>query len=578
MYVDSSSTTSSKGKTYHRHLLRESFREDGKVKHRTIGNLSACSPEELGAIRLALRHKSNLAALIEKQSNSESAKSESSHGPSVSNLGLSTRQGLSVGAVWLIYDLARELGIEKALGTSRQGRLALWQVIARILDQGSRLSAVRLATTHAACDILGIDEPFNENDLYANLDWLDEKQTTIEKRLFEKRAAGSKANELFLYDVTSSYLEGTENELSAFGYNRDRKRGKMQIVIGLLCDAEGEPVSVEVFPGNTQDAQTFTSQVAKAAEHFGAQGVTFVGDRGMIKNRQIEELTNNFTEKDFHYITAISKPQVRTLLKSGTIELDLFDNEVAEVETETGVRYILRRNPVRATETVESRQSKLDSLRKEVNQRNTYLREHSRASVEVARRDAQERAKKLRITDWACIAANEAEREISLSIDDAALAEIAKLDGCYVLRTDLDRAVADKECVHARYKDLAHVEWAFRTSKTVELELRPIHVRLASRTRGHVFVVTLAYRLARALARRWSALDTTVQEGIDELKTLCASEILRDGRVLCSQIPEPRPSVRALLDAAGIRLPEVLPSKGARVATKRKLPTRRKER
>ncbi len=574
MYVDSSFTTSKKGKTYHRHLLRESFREDGKVKHRTIANLSACSPEELEAIKLALRHKGNLAALIEDQTNSKSSR----HDPSAANLGLSMRQGLSVGAVWVIYDLARELGIEQALGASRQGRLALWQVIARVLDQGSRLSAVRLATSHAACDILGIDKTFNENDLYANLDWLDEKQTTIEKRLFEKRATESKANELFLYDVTSSYLEGTENELSAFGYNRDRKRGKMQIVIGLLCDAEGEPVSVEVFPGNTQDAQTFTSQVAKAAEHFGAQGVTFVGDRGMIKNRQIEELTNNFTGKDFHYISAISKPQVRTLLKSGTIELDLFDNEVAEVETETGVRYILRRNPVRATETVESRQSKLDSLRKEVNQRNTYLREHPRASVEVARRNAQERAKKLRITDWACIAANEAEREISLSIDDAALAEIAKLDGCYVLRTDLDRAVADKECVHARYKDLAHVEWAFRTSKTVELELRPIHVRLASRTRGHVFVVTLAYRLARALAGRWSDLDTTVQEGIDELKTLCATEILRDGRTLCNQIPEPRPSVRALLDAAGIQLPGVLPSKGARVATKRKLQTRRKER
>ena len=132
--------------------------------------------------------------------------------------------------------------------------------------------------------------------------------------------------------------------------------------------------------------------------------------------------------------------------------------------------------------------------------------------------------------------------------------------------------------MHARYKDLAHVEWAFRTSKTVELELRPIHVRLASRTRGHVFIVTLAYRLARALARRWSGLDTTVQEGIDELKTLCATEILRNGRVVCSQIPEPRPSVRALLAAARVHLPEALPSKGARVATKRKLPTRRKQR
>ncbi len=574
MYVDSSSTTSSKGKTYQRHLLRQSFREDGKVKHRTIANLSACSPEELEAIRLALRHKGELASMLETQAGFNPSKNGSMPD---STLGLRARQGLSVGAVWLIYDLARELGIEQALGSSRQGRLALWQVIARVLDQGSRLSAVRLATGHAACDILGIEKPFDENDLYANLDWLDEKQTTIEKRLFQKRATQSKPNELFLYDVTSSYLEGTQNELSAFGYNRDRKRGKKQIVIGLLCDGEGEPVSVEVFPGNTGDAQTFILQVAKAAEHFGAQGVTFVGDRGMIKNRQIEEIAN-FAGKDFHYITAISKPQVRTLLKSGTIQLDLFDNEVAEVETETGVRYILRRNPVRAEETEASRQDKLASLRKETDRRNVYLREHPRASVEVARRNAQELVKKLRISHWVSIATDEAEREISLSVGEAALGEIAKLDGCYVLRTDLGRAVADKECVHARYKDLAHVEWAFRTSKTVELELRPIHVRLATRTRGHVFVVTLAYRIARALAQRWSGLDTTVQEGIDELKTLCSTEILRDARVLCSQIPEPRPSVQTLLDAAGVHLPEALPSKGARVATKRKLPTRRKER
>jgi hypothetical protein len=568
MYVDSSKTKIN-GKTYERHLLRESYREDGRVKHRTIANLSRCSPEELEAIRLALRHKSELAELLSGQDASALLQ------PGGSNAALAARQGLSVGAVWLVYDMARQLGIERALGPSRQGRLALWQVIARVLDQGSRLSAVRLATSHAACDALGLDA-FNEDDLYGNLDWLCEKQAVIEKRLFESRGA-SKGGGLFLYDVTSSYLEGTENELAAFGYNRDGKRGKKQIVIGLLCDGEGEPVSVEVFRGNTQDAQTFAPQVAKAAERFGARDVTFVGDRGMIKSRQIEAL-GEFAEKGFHYITAITKPQIETLLKAGAIQLSLFDSEVAEVSTDEGVRYILRRNPVRAMETEASRQDKLASLQKVAAGRNAYLREHARASVEVARRVAQERAEKLRIAQWVRVSADEEGRRIALDVDEAALAEAAKLDGCYVLKTDLDRAVADAERVHGRYKDLAQVEWAFRTSKTVELELRPIHVRLASRTRGHVFIVTLAYRIARALARRWGGLDTTVQEGIDELKTLCATEILQNGRALCSQIPQPRPSVRALLDAAGVRLPEVLPSKGTRVATKRKLPSRRKER
>ena len=211
MYVDQSTS----GK-YKRFLLRESYRHNGKVKHRTIANLSACSPEEIEAIRLALRHKDDLTALV---SLSEQVR---------------LRQGLSVGGVWLVYDLARQLGIEQALGPSRQGKLALWQVIARVIDQGSRLSAVRLAGSHAACDVLGL-ESFNEDDLYGNLDWLAEHQGAIEDRLF-RAMADEGGPGLYLYDVTSSYLEGECNELSAFGYNRDGKKGKRQVVIGLLCD------------------------------------------------------------------------------------------------------------------------------------------------------------------------------------------------------------------------------------------------------------------------------------------------------------------------------------------------------
>ena len=205
------------------------------------------------------------------------------------------------------------MGIEGALGTSRQGKLALWQVIARVIDQGSRLSAVRLAGSQAACDVLGL-ESFNEDDLYANLDWLAEHQGAIEDRLFRAMAGGcGDSPGLYLYDVTSSYLEGECNELSAFGYNRDGKKGKRQVVIGLLCDGVGRPLSIEVFAGNTQDAATLASQVRKVAERFGGGAVTFVGDRGMIKGKQVEDLA----EHGFHYITAITKPQVESLLKAG---------------------------------------------------------------------------------------------------------------------------------------------------------------------------------------------------------------------------------------------------------------------
>ena len=494
MYVDSSK---SHGK-YTRSLLRENYREEGKVKHRTIANLSHCSVEEIDAIKLALKHKKDLTKLVSLSKD------------------ITLHQGNSVGAVLLIHDIARQLGIHKALGPTREGKLALWQIIARVVDQGSRLSAVRLAGSHAACDILGVDT-FNEDDLYKNLDWLSQKQQVIEDRLFDNTYQDKKPG-LFLYDVTSSYFEGTCNELSAFGYNRDGKKGKRQIVIGLLCDEYGKPVSIEVFKGNTNDTKTFYSQIKKVVKRFGNKEITFVGDRGMIKGPQIKEINKNL----FHYITAITKKQIDTLLKQGIIQLELFDEELAEIEDEQGVRFILRRNPTRAEEIRQSRDSKLLSMQHLTIKQNKYLSEHPRAQVTTALKKIEERAAKLKISKW--IIATAKEREITIQVDNNLLAEESKIDGCYVLTTDLKKEV-NKETVHARYKDLAKVEWAFRTSKTVELELRPIHVRLADRTRGHALIVMLAYRIVQELANRWKNIELTVPEGINELSQVCAIEM-----------------------------------------------------
>jgi len=540
--------TNSHGK-YTCYLLRETYREQGKVKHRTIANLSHCSNDEIAAMRLALKHKNDLTELV------------------AISQAISLRQGLSVGAVWLIYDMAKQLGITDALGNSREGKLALWQVIARVIDQGSRLSAVRLAGSHAACDILGLNA-FDEDDLYENLDWLNKNQAKIEDRLFKSLYADKKPG-LYLYDVTSSYLEGEHNELAAFGYNRDGKKGKRQIVIGLLCDYKGRPLSIEVFAGNTQDTVTVASQIKKIADRFGGGPITFVGDRGMLKSRQIEDIT----EYGFHYITAITKPQIESLLDKSVIQMTLFDQHLAEVETEDGIRYILRRNPDRAAQIKLTRESKLAGLEQMVTKQNNYLAEHSRASVDVSLRKINQRCEKLKVSKW--VKANASERKIFLSIEKQALAEIEKLDGCYVLKTDLNKRIANKETIHCRYKDLAHVEWAFRTSKTVQLELRPVNVRLASRTRGHAFVVMLAYRIVQELANRWNRINLTVQEGIDELKTLCAMEILVAGKPRCNKIPQPRASVKQLLNAASARLPVVLPNKGIRVASRKKLPENR---
>jgi len=552
MYVDISSLQKN-DRTYKRALLRESYREQGKVKKRTIANLSACSEKEIAAIKLALQHKNDLSEVA-----------------SLSEY-VALRQGASVGAVWLVYKIASQLGISAALGNTRQGKLALWQIIARVIDQGSRLSAVRFAANHAACDVLDL-ATFHEEHLYANLDWLHEKQEEIENKLAHK-LHGKNPIELFLYDVTSSYLEGEKNALGAFGYNRDKKRGKQQIVIGLLCDPAGTPLSIEIFPGNTQDTKTFGQQVAKVAERFGGGTVTFVGDRGMIKGPQIEQL-QAYQDHEFHYITAITKPQIEKLLREDKIQIGLFDQELGELQLKDSFRLILRRNPIRTEEIRYSRGSKYQALLAFVTEQNRYLEEHARAKIAVAQRKIKAKSKQLKIDQWTIVSSNG--RTISLSKDTEQLQEVEKLDGCYVLKTDIPADKAIKEVIHDRYKDLAMVEWAFRTSKTVVLEMRPINVRLESRTRGHAFVVMMAYWIVKALSSLWAGLDVTVEEGLKELDALCSTEVsIVDGGSF-HRIPEPRELSQQLLEAADIKLPAALPSKGIVVATKKKLSTRRK--
>lgn len=545
MYVDTSHSTQ-RGKTYRRHLLRESFRENGKVKHRTLANLSHCTEDEIAAIKLALKHKGNLAELGTIED-------------------IDTKQGMRIGAVFTLNVLAERIGLPKVLGHHRDGRLALWQVLARFIDQGSRLSAVRLAESHAACDILGLDS-FNEDHLYSNLAWIAEQQESIEKRLFRKRY-GNKTPQLFLYDVTSSYLEGVKNILAAFGYNRDGKKGKMQLVIGLLTSANGTPVAVRVFEGNTQDPKTIPEQVRTLAATFGVEEVTVVGDRGMIKQAEIDLIN----EKGFHYITAITKPQINKLINEGVFQMELFDEQICTVECDK-VRYILRCNPERARELAGNRKDKLNRVKDLLSEKNSYLAEHSRAKVEVAKRKVEEKVKRLKIDKWAAIVTNG--RTLQLVENKDAEMQAAQLDGCYVIKTDLPVKVASAEIIHDRYKDLARVERAFRTFKSGHLEVRPTFVRTEASTRGHVFVVMLAYLLERELDKYWRRLEVTVAEGIDELSSLRGVEITIGGGT-CQRVPEPTGVSKQLLDAANIKLPLALPSQKVHVATRKKLVSER---
>jgi len=529
-------------------LLRESYRRNGRVKNRTIANLTHCDAKEVAAIRLALKHKDELTVLR-----------------SLDDIEL--EQGMSVGAVWLVYEIARRIGIEKALGQERAGKLALWQVMARVIDQGSRLSAVRLAQVHAACDILGIREGFNEDHLYDNLAWLWQNQEKIERRLFVERGKGRKP-ELFLYDVTSSYFEGEHNELADWGYNRDKKRGKKQVVVGLLCDEGGEPVSVEVFRGNTRDLDTIGRQVKKSAEGFGCERVTFVGDRGMIKSGQIAELK----QAGFHYITAITKPQIEKLLREGVFQMELFDENVYEVEDE-GIRYILRRNPQRAEEMARTRKEKKESIERLCHKKNVWLAQHPRAKVATALNEIGKRIERLRISGWLKVEADG--RRLELKEDERALREEAMLDGCYVIKSDLPQEV-DKQIIHDRYKDLAEVEQAFRTCKTAMLEMRPWYVQTEESTRGHALVVMLAYLITRHLREAWSHLDLTVQEGLSQLSMLCSTKMVIKDHGSCHRIPSPSDVAAKLLEEANVRLPRVLPHLGAHVVSRKTLQSHRR--
>jgi transposase len=376
-------------------------------------------------------------------------------------------------------------------------------------------------------------------------------QDKIEQRLFEHRFTEAKPT-LYLYDVTSSYFEGTDNEYAEYGYNRDKKKGKKQIVIGLLTDDQGWPVSIEIFDGNTQDLKTFENQIRKLKSRFGCTRVTLVGDRGMIKSGQIDDLL----EHGMYYITAISKPQIDSLLKKKVIQLELFTEELFEVQ-DAGLRYILKKNPVRARELMESRQDKIDKVSTRINRMNDYLSKHPRANSHVAQRKVQEFIDKLKIDSFVQVVL--AQNSLALTLDQEALAREQHLDGCYVLKSNLPHDEITYEQIHERYKDLSLVEHAFRTMKTGFLEIRPIWVVKASRTRGHVFSVMLSYLIEKYLRQKWDSIDLTVQEGIQILTQITTISI-QVGDVRLEQIPKPRQDAEALLRSIDVTLPPVMHS------------------
>ncbi len=510
-------------------LLRESYRQNGKVKKRTLANLSKLPEAIIDLIRQALAGPVKVV------------------GESVS--------GAIFGVLFVLSDLARQCGVQRALGNSRLASLTLFLVLARVAHQGSCLSAVRWARDHAVNAVLGLNR-FDEDDLYDALEWAAAHQEAIEQRLYREYVQRSgKPPALVLYDVTSSYFEGEQNELGEYGYNRDGKKGKKQIVIGLLTASDGEPLSIEAFRGNTADPATFGAQVAKLAARFQITEVVLVGDRGMIKAKGKDQLE----QAHFRYITALTNPQIRKLIKADLIQPDLFDEQVVEV-THGGKRLVLRCDPATQRKERHRREHKLQRLAERLAERNAFVAQSKRAKPEAGLKQLQQWARQHKLSAFVELTLNE--RAIEVQIDEQATDEAALLDGCYCIESDVSADHLSPQDVHDRYKDLQQVERNFRRLKTTFLEVRPIFVRKEQRTRGHVFIALLALKVLRLMEQRlgdaFGTTDTNPEAENADSALTALSRLSLEHYTLGEQdiIGLPRPDARQkqILDALNVTL------------------------
>ena len=459
------------------YLLREGYREDGKVESRTLANLSHWPLAKIERLRRVLRDEV-LGGATE---------------------GLTMLRSLPHGHVAAVLGVARKIGLDRLLAagqaSARLAALVLAMILARVIDPASKLATARQLDAATATSSLG---PLlelgtvSEQELYAALDWLLSQQSRIESRLARRHLS---QGTLVLYDVSSTYFEGRTCPLARRGYSRDGKRDKLQIIFGLLCASDGCPVAVEVFAGNTGDPSTLAAQVAKLKQRFHLDHVVLVGDRGMITEARVETVLK---PAGLDWITALRAPTIRTLLEQGAFQLSLFDErDLAEVTSPDfpDDRLVVCRNPWLAAERARKRLDLLAATEAD-------LRKVAKA---VARKTKPVRgADKIGLAAGAVLNRHKVAKHFILTItDDAfgfernteAIEAEGKLDGFYVIRTNLDKATLATSDVVRVYKSLSQAERAFRSIKTVDLEIRPIHHRLSDRVRAHVLLCMLAYYL-----------------------------------------------------------------------------------
>src|SRR5215475_7053151 len=458
-------------------LLRETYREDGKVKKRTLANITHWPDGKIEALRRLLRDE---------------------YAPHESRADLKLMRSLPHGHVAAALGMLRKLGLDDLLAQGqRQGArtvaLVAALVLARLLDPASKLTTARLLNATTATSSLGTVLALgkvDEQELYDALDWLLAQQERIETALARRHLSDGT---LVLYDVSSTYFEGRTCELAKFGHNRDGKSGKLQIVFGLLCAKDGCPVAIEVFDGNVADPATLANQVKKLKERFALERVVLVGDRGMITEARIEEVLK---PAGLDWITTLRAPAIRSLAETGSLQLSLFDERDLATITSLdypGERLVACRNPLLADERARKREDllvatekKLAAIAARVHRAKKPLRGKDKIALAIGRViDKYKMAKHfdLNITD----------DRFTFARNTAKIGAEAALDGVYVVRTTVSEAVLDQTATVTAYKQLSTAERAFRSLKTVDIEVRPIYHRRADRVRAHVFLCMLAY-------------------------------------------------------------------------------------
>ena len=464
-------------------LLRESYRDADKIKKRTIANLSDWPTEIVEGLRTLL--KGGKVAPADQES-------------------IIVRRALPHGHVAAVLGTLRNIGLDRMLGPPRNRcrDLVIAMIVVRLIAPASKLATARmldpLTASSSLGEVIGLG-PVDEDELYVALDWLGERQEAIEKALARKHLHDGT---LVLYDVSSSYVEGRCCELARLGYNRDGKKGKLQIVYGLLCAADGCPVAIEVFEGDTGDPRTLAAQIDKVKKRFALERVALVGDRGMITQARLDA---EIAPAGLDWITALRAPAIRTLVEAGALQMSLFDQrDMAAITSPDypGERLIVCRNPDLARERTRKREDLLAATEADL--------AVIAAAVRRARNPLRGEAE-IALKVGAVVNRHKVAKHFELSIGEAsfsfhrkteAITAEAALDGIYVVRTNLPKKLLDDAATVGAYKSLARVERAFRSLKTVDIHLRPIFHWTTPRVRAHVLLCMLAYHVEHHMRAR----------------------------------------------------------------------------